>query len=165
MHPKIQGLTSEGHPKDLLIVLYGIGGIGKTTTACQAPAPLVLDCTGGLRFQSMDTWKVGGARDLAEAVAYVKAAVNGNGNGSFPYRSLILDGLDHLYHRMVKTEGGRDLRDRHRTAQEVLHPLLFELWALPLTKLVVLNEHCERDDRSGYERVEMDLPPGKRRAD
>jgi hypothetical protein len=103
MHPKIQRAAAEGQPKDLLIVLYGIGGIGKTTTACQAPTPLVLDCAGGLRFQSVDTWKIGGARDLAEAVAYAKAAVNGNGNGGFPYRSLVLDGLDHLYHRTVKT--------------------------------------------------------------
>lgn len=159
MHPKIQRTTTDSHPKDLLIVLYGIGGIGKTTTACQTPTPLVLDCAGGLRFQAVDTWKISGPRDLADAIAYAKTAVNGNGQGGFPYRSLVLDGLDHLYHRTVKTEGGRDLRDRHRTAQEVLHPLLFDLWSLPFTKIVVLNEHRERDERSGYERVEMDLPP------
>lgn len=169
MHPKIQraAATDSPPPRDLLIILYGVGGIGKTSTACQAPAPLVLDCAGGLRFQRVDTWKIGGPADLAEAVAYLKTATRPpNGAGASakpvppcPYQTIILDGLDYLYHRAVRGEPGRDLRDRHRAAQEAIHPLLLDLWSLPLTKIVVLNERHERDERGGRERVEMDLPP------
>lgn len=74
-HPKIHRTQPNEPAKDLLIVLYGSGGIGKTTTACQAPSPLVLDCAGGVRFQSVDQWKIGSARDLAEALAYLKTVL------------------------------------------------------------------------------------------
>lgn len=135
-----------------LIVFYGIGGIGKTTVACQAPAPLVLDCAGGADELDVDVWSIGTAADLKEAVGWLKAGAHG-------YQTAILDGLDFLYARLARADQGGDLRARHLRAQETLHPILYDFLALPLLKVIVVNERKKADEKTGRRTAQMDLAP------
>lgn len=135
-----------------LIVLYGIGGIGKTTVACQGPSPLVLDCANGASELDVDVWGISVASDLKEAVGWLKAGAHG-------YQTVVLDGLDFLYARLARADQGGDLRGRHLKAQETLHPILYDFLALPLLKIIVVNERKKADEKTGRRTVQMDLAP------
>lgn len=136
-----------------LIVLYGIGGIGKTTVACRAPGNvLVLDCADGAAGKGVDRWPIVTSADFREAVAFLKAGGHG-------YTTAVLDGYDFLYARTVQSQTGESL-ERHRRAQETIHPSLYDFLALPLLKVMVLNERKRVDLKNTARRqAVLDLSP------
>lgn len=137
-----------------LIVLYGIGGIGKTTVATQAPSPvLVLDCADGAAGKAVDRWPTVTAADFREAVTYLKTNQHG-------YASVVLDGYDFLYARTVQAvPANNDRRRANLLAQEALHPILYDYLTLPVIKVLVLNERKRVDDKTQKRSVVMDLAP------
>lgn len=153
-NPKIINRAADNPLAGALIVLYGIGGVGKTTVACQAPAPvLVLDCADGAAGKGVDRWPIVTAADFKEAVAWLK-------QGGHGYTSVVLDGYDFLYARTARADVTPDLRQRHLKAQEALHPPLYDFLALPIIKVLVLNERKKPDDANPRKRVVvLDLAP------
>ena len=141
-------------------VIYGRGGVGKTSSACLATGALLLDCTGAGRFQHVDTWRILGPADLEEALAYLKTP-------GHPYRVAILDSPDDLYQRSLPPL--KDERAKHKAAQAIILPLFAQFWSLPIHRILIVNE--KRSDREVAvmeegERVrkvlrdiEMNLPP------
>lgn len=71
----------------LTALIYGQPGIGKTTLACSAPAPVLLDYDGGVArvngAHQVDTVQVSSWEDTEQAIAEIKAA------GS--YKTIIID--------------------------------------------------------------------------
>lgn len=128
----------EGH----FVVVYGKGGIGKTTTACMAAHALLLDCGGGGREQRVDTWRIHTAADLGAAIEYLESQPH-------PYRTVILDGVDALYLRTLKSD--RDIRKAHKAAQDVILPLLARFSGLPINRVLVLNERVFKEQQAVIE--------------
>lgn len=153
-NPKIISKAADNALAGALIVLYGIGGIGKTTVACQAPAPvLVLDCADGAAGKGVDRWPIVTAADFKDAVVWLKAGGHG-------YTSVVLDGYDFLYARTARADVTPDLRQRHLKAQEALHPTLYDFLALGVVKVLVLNERKKPDDANPRRKVVvLDLAP------
>ena len=146
----------EGH----FVVIYGKGGIGKTTTACMATEGLLLDCGGGGREQRIDTWRIHTAADLASALDYLESPTR-------PYRAAVLDGVDSLYLRTLRPD--RDVRKAHKAAQDTILPLLARFWSLPINRVLVLNEKVTKEQQLVIEDgerlwktfvdISMNLPP------
>lgn len=76
------------------IVIYGPEGIGKSTLAAGAPAPLFLDTERGSSFLDVDRVPVVKASALWEALEDVLQDLKA---GSFPYKTLVLDTADNLW--------------------------------------------------------------------
>lgn len=131
-HQKIKVSRGDGSDGYRKVVIYGPPGVGKTTTAAKAANVLILDCAGGTDFVGGHKWTIDKPGDLAEAIKYL----SGSGHG---YKAVLIDGVDALYARMTKRQGDR--RKDHLTQQDVLHPLLEEIFALPMHVIVVLNDH------------------------
>lgn len=153
-NPKIISKAADSPLAGALIVLYGIGGVGKTTAACQAPGPaLVLDCADGAAGKGADRWLIVTTADFREAVSYLKAGGHG-------YKTVILDGYDFLYARTVQAAPvNNDRRARNLHAQETLHPVLYDFLALTMLKVLVLNERKKIEERSNKKLVMLDLAP------
>lgn len=76
------------------IVIYGPEGIGKSTLAAGAPAPLFLDTERGSSFLDVHRVPVVKAAALWEALEDVLQDLKA---GSFPYKTLVLDTADNLW--------------------------------------------------------------------
>ena len=76
------------------IVIYGPEGIGKSTLAAGAPAPLFLDTERGSSFLDVDRVPVVKASALWEALEDVLQDLK---TGSFQYKTLVLDTADNLW--------------------------------------------------------------------
>lgn len=76
------------------IVIYGPEGIGKSTLAAGAPAPLFLDTERGSSFLNVDRVPVVKASALWEALEDVLQDLKA---GAFPYKTLVLDTADNLW--------------------------------------------------------------------
>ena len=76
------------------IVIYGPEGIGKSTLAAGAPAPLFLDTERGSSFLDVDRVPVVKASALWEALEDVLQDLKA---GSLPYKTLVLDTADNLW--------------------------------------------------------------------
>lgn len=160
-HPSILPADAPKPDEGGFWVIYGRGGVGKTTSACLATAALLLDCTGAGRYQHIDTWRVVTASDLKAAVDYLKVP-------GHPYRVAILDSLDDLYERTLP--GGKDDRARHKATLGIMLPSLAAFWSLPMHRVLILNERRRLrevtvTDANGNETrkviidIEMNLPP------
>lgn len=84
-------LTKGIQQKPDFIVLYGVEGIGKTTFACNAPSPLVLDVEGGSSQINVDRIE---PESLATLDAVIEAINHFASNDQF--KTLIIDSLSKL---------------------------------------------------------------------
>lgn len=113
------------------IVIYGKGGVGKTSTACLATDALMLDCTGGARDKKIDYVRIHTATELEAALGWLQ-------ENPASYKTVILDSPDALYERTLTPQ--RDSRKSHKDAQGVTLPLFATFWGLPMNRILVVNE-------------------------
>lgn len=73
------------------VVIYGVEGIGKSTLASAAPAPLFLDTENGTGQLDIDRVEVQSLADIAAALNYMQ------GEGRGQYKTLVLDTADNLW--------------------------------------------------------------------
>ena len=73
------------------MVIYGPEGIGKSTLAAAAPAPLFLDTECGTAQLDIDRVEVQSLADIAEAINYLQT------QGQGQYKTLVLDTADNLW--------------------------------------------------------------------
>lgn len=73
------------------MVIYGVEGIGKSTLASAAPAPLFLDTENGTGQLDIDRVEVQSLADIAAALNYMQ------GEGRGQYKTLVLDTADNLW--------------------------------------------------------------------
>ena len=71
------------------VVIYGVEGIGKSTLASNAPAPLFLDTENGTAHLDVDRVNVNTLEDLREACAMLE-------RDEHEYKTLVLDTADNL---------------------------------------------------------------------
>ena len=76
------------------IVIYGVEGIGKSTLAATAPAPLFLDTENGTGQLNVDRVEVQTLGDIGSAIAELNQQLS---NGSCEYKTLVLDTADNLW--------------------------------------------------------------------
>ena len=160
-NPPIIPANAPKPDEGMFVIVYGKGGIGKTTTTCMADRALLLDCTGGGRHQQIDYWRIYSTDDLHAALEYLE-------KGGHGYSAVILDSVDNLYSRSLKPE--RDIRKSHKDAQGILKPMLVRFGSLPIHRILVLNEKVDqREDRVRDEEgqlvwkkfidIHLNLPP------
>lgn len=105
----LAAVTRGPQTQPLRVVIYGPGGIGKTTFGAQAPAPIFLGPESGsalldvARFPQPETWA-----DVREAVRVLGAEEH-------PYRTLVIDSLDWLeplcWQHVCARAGKRSIED------------------------------------------------------
>lgn len=76
------------------IVIYGVEGIGKSTLAASAPAPLFLDTENGTGQLNVDRVEVQTLGDIGSAIAELNQQLSA---GSCEYKTLVLDTADNLW--------------------------------------------------------------------
>lgn len=76
------------------IVIYGVEGIGKSTLAASAPAPLFLDTENGTGQLNVDRVEVQTLGDIGSAIAELSQQLSA---GSCEYKTLVLDTADNLW--------------------------------------------------------------------
>lgn len=76
------------------IVVYGVEGIGKSTLAASAPAPLFLDTENGSGQLDVDRVEVHALEDIGSAIAELKQQLSA---GLCEYKTLVLDTADNLW--------------------------------------------------------------------
>lgn len=149
---------TEFPPKSFL--LYGEPKTGKTTTAAQFPAALVLNTlsengTGEIEADVLD---IATPADLLDVVRWLQAEPRG-------YETIVLDGLSTF---VLDEKARHTSKDSRRTAKEanvLLMPALHAFLSLPYIR--VLTAHALREtqeveiDRRPYVKVSVfpDLPP------
>lgn len=96
-----------------VIVVYGTAGIGKTTFATGAPAPLVIDLEGGAKY--IDVPKAY-PKDFAELLALVDALVV----EKHEYKTIVIDSLDWAeklaIEELLKQTGAKSYMDKTNAA-------------------------------------------------
>lgn len=76
------------------IVIYGVEGIGKSTLAASAPAPLFLDTENGTGQLNVDRVEVQTLGDIGSAISELNQQLSA---GSCEYKTLVLDTADNLW--------------------------------------------------------------------
>lgn len=93
--------TSDKQSKpSIVMLLYGQGGVGKTTFASTAPKPILADCEGGakyfgLRGISMDVAKMEGWETIREFYTYVK-------DSGDKYETIIVDPIGEAMEKLMR---------------------------------------------------------------
>lgn len=142
------------------ILLYGPPGVGKSTTAFGAPAPLVVDCEGGARAFVGDVAPIRAIAQLHQVIDFLAAL-------DHPYESVVLDGLDALYGLTFDAGAARrsfkDRRLLHVEPGEELVAALRRLVDLPLLKVVTAHsreteQRSQEKDKPAERNIHIALP-------
>ena len=134
----------------LTALIYGQPGIGKTTLACSAPAPVLLDYDGGVArvngAHQVDTVQVASWEDTEQAIAEIKAA------GS--YKTIIIDTVgkmlaymeDYIKRtqpRMKQADGSLSLKG-YGVRKQMFVQLLKDTGIMGMNLIFVAHEREER---------------------
>lgn len=76
------------------VVIYGVEGIGKSTLAASAPAPLFLDTENGTGQLDVDRVEIQTLGDIGSAISELNQQLSA---GSCEYKTLVLDTADNLW--------------------------------------------------------------------
>ena len=89
--------SAPANDTSLIMLLYGAPGVGKTTLACSAEAPFVIDCDHGIkRVSASNRADYSDARNYTEILADVKEAKNAG------YKSIAIDTIGALLDSMTQ---------------------------------------------------------------
>ena len=94
---KLYNTTDSQYQPKIHLLVYGDGGVGKTTFASTAPRPVMADCEGGtkyfgLRGISMDVARIEMWSDIQEFYATVKGG---------DYETIVIDPLNELMEKLM----------------------------------------------------------------
>lgn len=94
---KITNTLEVGSKPNVFMLLYGEGGVGKTTFAASAPKPIMADCEGGTKFLgmrgiSMDVAQITGWSDMKE---FFEVSKRGE------YETIIIDPIGELMEKLL----------------------------------------------------------------
>jgi hypothetical protein len=141
------------------VLLYGRGGVGKTTAATGAPAGrrIIIDVEGGCKKLTGPSAEVQSLEQLDILTSYLAKM-------DHPYEVVILDGLDALYELTYEALKGksanRDSRSNHIEPIARMVPSLRRFVALPMLKIV--TAHSKRESEDGLHHTNIALPPALR---
>ncbi len=88
----LESLAKSGKARGPIMVLYGPGGIGKSTLATSFPAPVVIDIEDGLGEIKVDSF----GPDVANSFENVMAALIALSTEKHKFETLVIDSLDWL---------------------------------------------------------------------
>jgi hypothetical protein len=156
--PPTMKIARDLNNQDLIIVLYGMGGLGKSTTAYAAPIrKFAFRCGEGVippggEYEDIDT--------IADFERVSKWFLD---NPNHPYKMIVLDRADMLYWSEFKSDAG-DARAEGRRAQGKFHPILFDKFLrIPsVIKVICVNERFQpADDKANRKQdtYTMNLAP------
>ena len=106
---KITKTTDPQSKPSVVMLVYGMGGVGKTTFAATAPKPLIVDCENGakyfgLRGIDVDVAKIGTWEDLGGIFDVAKSG---------EYQTIVLDPIGELMEKLKRymvAKGGKNLQ-------------------------------------------------------
>lgn len=147
--------TADAKPKTLNVVLYGPGGIGKTTSALGAPGPVVYANAEGPNAalfarkmygnNHIREVEVNSKQDLEQIYLYLKDGGQGE-------KSLVIDSLGEVHARILKSIAGEDqtVTLQHRgDANDSMIAFLKLVRDLPVNVIVICHEVSIKDEASG----------------
>jgi hypothetical protein len=120
------------------VLFFGSAGVGKTTLAAKAPNLLILDVESRCRG-------IGGKQIPIDDIGQLDQFIHMLATEEHPYTSILLDGLDVLYDRMLEAGGrvNKDSRSMHIIPTERLTNVIRRYCELPFLTLAIA--HCYRD--------------------
>jgi hypothetical protein len=144
----LAGITYGIQPKPIFCLIHGVDGVGKTTWACGAPAPVVLDLESG-----SNQLKVARLPKPETFLIFLNQ-LTGLHNQEHPFKSIIIDPIDWLeplIWKQVCTEGqvktiedyGGGYGKGYIRALEIWRGVLKTLYELALHYHVILVAHAK----------------------
>jgi len=140
------------------VLLYGRGGVGKTTAATGAPVGrrIIIDVEGGCKKFTGAIAEVQSLESLDVLTSYLARM-------DHPYDVVVLDGLDALYeltYEKLKGAAGKDSRRGHIEPIARMVASLRRFVALPMLKIV--TAHSKREPEDTLYHTNIALPPALR---
>ena len=122
------------------VLFFGSAGVGKTTLGAKAPNLLILDVESRCRG-------IGGKQIPIDDIGQLDQFIHMLATEEHPYTSILLDGLDVLYDRMLEAGGrvNKDSRSAHIVPTERLTNVIRRYCELPYLTLATAHSRVTDD--------------------